>query len=190
MGLRMVAAAAFLLSTSPPLSAQQVPSDNKEMSAIFAADQAPRSSTGATVNWAIVGPEDEVRRARTKALLDTGRLTTGADFYHAATVFQHGTTAADYMLAHTLAVAALARGRSDAAWMAAATLDRYLQAVGHAQIYGTQFKTPDRKNTTQEPYDRALISDALRESLNVPTLAEQEIRRRAIQESYRAAVRP
>lgn len=184
--LSLLLFAAALPATAQP--AASVP-NNPEMEAIYASDQAPRSEGGATVNWSLVGPEDRARRARTRTLLDSGALRTADDFYNASVIFQHGESAADYMLAHTLAVIAAARGRHDAAWMAAASLDRYLQEVGRPQIYGTQFHTPDRLNTTQEPFDRTLISDALRQALDVPTMAEQEVRRQDIQARYRAAPR-
>jgi len=172
---------ALLLAAVQPVKAERPPessTNNAEMTAIYAADQAPRTAGSVAVDWTIVAPQDAERRRRTRELLDAGAP---------ATVFQHGTEAADYMLAHTLAVLAAARGRSDASWMAAATLDRYLQAVGHSQIYGTQYSTPDRQNTTQEPYDRDLISDALREALGVPSQAEQEVRRREIAARYRSS---
>jgi hypothetical protein len=183
--------APLLVALQPVLAEQPaaISTNNAEMSSIYAADQAPRTGGGVAVDWAVVGPQDLERRRRTRELLDAGALRTADDFYHAATVFQHGTNAADYMLAHTLAVIAAARGRSDATWMAAATLDRYLQAVGHSQIYGTQYSTRDRQNTTQEPYDRALIPDALRGALGVPTQAEQEVRRREIEARYRNSAR-
>jgi len=125
---------ALLMLTPLPAVAQTAPPvpNNSEMEALFAADQAPRVASGATVDWSVVGPADEARRTRTRALLDSGALRTTDDFYNASVIFQHGTTANDYMLAHTLAIVAAARGRADAAWMAAASLDRYLQAVGHA----------------------------------------------------------
>lgn len=147
-----------------------------EMTAIFEADQADRQA-GPAIDWAVVTPRDTARRARTRALLDAGGLHSGADFYHAAFVLQHGGEAGDYLLAHTLAVIAAARGRADATWIAAATLDRYLQAIGQPQIYGTQFSLPQGQPATQEPYDRALVSDALRRALGVPGLEAQERQR-------------
>jgi len=104
---------------------------NVEMTAIFNADQADRSSLA--VDWSIVRPRDEARAARTKALLDEGLLASGDDYYHAAFVFQHGAQPNDYLLAHALAMVAVARGRRDATWIAAATLDRYLQRIGQQQ---------------------------------------------------------
>ena len=148
---------------------------NPEMTAIFAADQADRQ--GDQIDWAVVRPRDEARRARTLALLNSGALQSGEDFYHAAFLFQHGGDPNSYLMAHTLAVIAAARGRPDATWIAAATLDRYLQSIGQKQIYGTQFISHRGQSTTQEPYDRTLVSDALRQALGVPAQADQERQR-------------
>jgi hypothetical protein len=68
---------------------------------------------------------------------------------------------------------AMKKGYTDAIWIAAATLDRYLQSIKQPQIYGTQFLTPKGGSTTQEPYNRTLISDALRHQLQVSGLAAQ-----------------
>lgn len=150
---------------------------NPEMTAIFEADQKPR------VDWAkadtrAVTIADRGRRARTEALLDAGALNSGADFYHAAFVFQHGDKPDDYLKAHLLAVVAASRGHTSAPWIAAATLDRYLQSIGQSQVLGTQFQTNRDGKTTQEPYSRALVSDGLRQALRVPTLSAQEEQRK------------
>jgi hypothetical protein len=168
---------AALLAVAPPAAVEpQSPEpSNAEMAAIFKADQAARGA--AKIDWAVVGREDEARRLRTKALLDAGQLRSADDFWHAAFVFQHGSKPEDFLLAHTLAIIAAARGRKDATWIAAATLDRYLRNMGQKQIYGTQFVMVPGEPTTQEPYDRTLVSDALRTALGVPVLAEQEKRR-------------
>jgi hypothetical protein len=145
---------------------------NPEMTAIFNADQAARNDQE-NVDWAAVSKEDEARRGRVQKLLDAGELRSGDDFYHAAFVFQHGNAAADYLKAHALAIIAAARGNESATWIAAATLDRYLMSIGQAQIYGTQF-TNRGGNWTQEPYQRNLLTDPLREASRVPPLIEQE----------------
>jgi hypothetical protein len=160
---------------------------NGEMTAIFEADQADRVGGGAAIDWSVVGPRDTARRARTLALLDAGALRSGDDYWHAAFVFQHGDEPNDYLLAHTLALIAAARGRPDATWIAAATLDRYLQNIGRSQIYGTQFRSPAGQPTTQEPYDRALVSDALRQALGVPAQVDQERQRSQFEAQSHAA---
>lgn len=150
---------------------------NPEMAAMFNADQADRAPGAGGIDWDKVAPRDEARRLRTKTLLNAGKLSSGDDYFHAAFIFQHGGDPQSYLLAHVLASTAVARGRRDAAWIAAATLDRYLQSIGQKQIYGTQYATPHGGAPTQEPYDRALISDALRKIVGVGTKAEQEKRR-------------
>jgi hypothetical protein len=64
-------------------------------------------------------------------------------------------------------------GDSSALWISAATLDRYLQAIGKQQVYGMQFKLTAGNTQSQEPFDRNLISDTLRRQLEVPPLGEQ-----------------
>jgi hypothetical protein len=158
--------------------------DNAEMQAIFDADQAARNDP-VGIDWSVVGREDAERRRRTRELLDAGGLKSGTDFYNAAFVFQHGEAPNDYLLAHSLAVAAVARERADASWIAAATLDRYLQSIGQKQIFGTQFRTAPGQPTTQDPYDRALVPDALRTALGVPVQAEQETQRKRFEAQAR-----
>ena len=146
--------------------------DNPDMTRIYDADQSDRQSPAA-IDWAAVAKADAARRASTSQLLQGGKLHTGADFEHAAFVFQHGTTGNDYLLAHTLALAAMRKVDGAAAWIAAATLDRYLQSAGQPQIYGTQSRGKPGE-TTQEPYDRNLISDELRLDLGVKQQADQQ----------------
>ncbi len=163
---------------------------NAEMSAIFKADQDDRRKPN--IDWSVVGPADEKRKARTQELLDTGALHSGDDFYHAAFLFQHGDGPNDYLKAHLLALIAAARGKTKAVWIASATLDRYLQSIGKPQVLGTQYMIPRGGPVTQEPYDKALVSDALRQALRVPPLAEQEKRRQALEDEAKqqAAAKP
>jgi hypothetical protein len=158
------------------------------MSAIFSADQADRQA--ADIDWSIVGPADNKRRARTEELLGSGALQSGDDYYHAAFVFQHGADPGDYLKAHLLAMIAVARGRPDAVWIASATLDRYLHAIGKPQVLGTQYAIPSDSPATQDPYDRALISDAMRKALHVPSIEEQEARRRQYDQAAAASKKP
>lgn len=149
-----------------------VPS-NVEMKRIFDEDQRLRQS-GLKADFAEAARTDPERREQTRKLLSEGALHTGQDFEWAAFVFQHGSTPEDYLLAHTLAIVALKKGNQDGAWIAAATLDRYLQSIKEPQIYGTQFRWPKGEATTQDPYNRTLISDPLRQQLGVPGLEKQQ----------------
>jgi hypothetical protein len=146
-----------------------------EMTRLFEEDQKGRqdSFSLSVEQRAVLEAQDAARRNQTQKLLADGHLHTGEDFKRAAFIFQHGNTPDDYLVAHTLATVAVANGDADALWIAAATFDRYLQAIGKPQVYGTQFRTNADNTATQEPYNRALISDALRRQLGVPALASQ-----------------
>lgn len=157
---------------------------NAELAAMFKADQSDRSPGLGGIDWTKVTPRDEARRRRTKAILDQGALASGDDYFHAAFIFQHGGEAQSYLLAHVLATTAVARGRRDAAWIAAATLDRYLQAIGQKQVYGTQYMTPPKGPPTQYPYDRSFMSDAVRKVAGVAPQADQERRRAEMEERW------
>jgi hypothetical protein len=163
--------------------------DNAELARMFADDQAFRISQE-RIDWAQRRLEDSARRVRVRELLESGDISTGQDFWHAALIYQHGETPDDYLLAHTFACAALARGKADAAWIAAASLDRYLGSVGQPQIYGTQFKLEDGKNYTQGLFNTTLIPDSLRQILGVPQLSEQDEQRKLFQKKLDAEQSP
>jgi hypothetical protein len=143
-----------------------------------------------------MGTRDIARRAQVATLLQDGKLSTAEDFREAAMIFQHGSTEEDYLLAHVLAMDAMAKGDTSprARDMAALTLDRYLQRAGKKQIFGTQYLTaqysfilqhpkdknldndlksiPDSKQTL-EPYDQTLLPDAIRADFCVPPQKQQ-----------------
>ena len=148
---------------------------NPAMKRIFDEDQRVRQA-GFNIDWPSVNKSDAERRQATMKLLNDGELHSGEDFDWAAVIFQHGPDSNDYLLAHTLAMIAVRKGYTDAIWQASATLDRYLQSIKQPQIYGTQFLTLKGVPTTQEPYNRTLISNALRHQLDVPDLAAQAAR--------------
>jgi hypothetical protein len=157
---------------------------NEEMKKIYDEDQRDRQemSKKGDVDWQRVSARDADRRRRTRALLDANGLDAGEDFRNAAFVFQHGGSPNDFLTAHALALVALAKGDSQAAWIAAATMDRYLGSIGKPAIYGTRFV--ERKDGTMveaEPFDRAVLSDVLRRGLGVRPVKEWA-------EEYKAAL--
>lgn len=183
----VVALAAVLLAGyAAPRPGATRSDSTPEMKAIFDADQSDRADED-RIDWSKVGPRDVARRERTLKLLGDGRLNTGSDFRYAALIFQHGDTPNDILLAHTLAVISAAKGESKAAWIAAATLDRYLQYTKQPQIYGTQYSAKQGEAYGQDPYDRRLISDALRRELGVPSLAKQQDQARELTAEAAAA---
>lgn len=180
---RLLIVTGFILALATPVLSQEaapVP-DNPEMAAILAADQAVRQDLNAVLAGGREGAlrmlaADAVRRQQVRALLDAGALRTATDLHSAALVYQHGDTLEDYLIAHTLAVAALGEGSTKSPWLAAATLDRYLQKVGQPQIYGTQTMMRQGEEPTHEPFDHALIPDSIRRILGVSTRAAEEAR--------------
>lgn len=195
MRLFCITAIAACLCLPSLASAQEVSPDNAEMAALYAADQAARANIDPTKyrERAFVeqmNADDAARRIQARALLDAGALQTGEDYRAAAFIFQHGSTPDDYLLAHSLAVTGAAKGSSGAAWIAAATLDRYLQSIDRKQIYGTQTRMVAGGEPTLEPYDRDLLPDALRTAVNVPPLSEQDRRLEQFKAARSAAARP
>ena len=131
----------------------------------------------------------DARRAETRTLLAEGKIVSSEDFSEASLIFQHGQTPDDFLFAHILAVEALTLSSSADKWMAAATLDRYLQSINQPQVFGTQYSgVKSAGNTpkplvdphvlniqrTQQPYDTKLLSDSIRESFCVPNIEQQE----------------
>jgi hypothetical protein len=88
-------------------------------------------------------------------------------------MFQHGDSSDDYLLAHVLAIAAVSRDYKNARWIAAATLDRYLQSVKQPQVFGTQFPANPAGEMTQGKYNSRLISNHVRAALCVTPREKQ-----------------
>ena len=154
---------------------------NEELRQLYDADQRERANF-ATIDRKALLAADEARRKRVRDMLTKDELRSGQDFARAAIIFQHGNTSDDYLLAHTLAMLAVAKGNADALWIGSATLDRYLSSTGQPQIYGTQFKRDGDGAMTQGAFNSALIADSLRVRLGVPPLAEQAAQRKRMEE--------
>jgi hypothetical protein len=143
-----------------------------EVHRLFIEDQKNRN--GDSQDWKQINIRDKQRRNRVRSLLDSGMLKTGQDYSDAAFIFQHGDDPDDFLLAHILAVIGISKGNLESRWIAAATLDRYLDSLSKPQVFGTQYN--QRSETapfTQEPFDRKLLTDGLRLSLCVPGLKAQ-----------------
>jgi hypothetical protein len=134
---------------------------------------------------------EEARRRRIRAMLTKGEVRTGEDFRDASFIFQHSENPDDYLLAHILAVESVIKGDDTSKWIAAATLDRYLQSINKPQVFGTQYPLDPNaaaqlraepanshagrfKGRTQSPFNDQLMPDALRHDFCVPDLAQQK----------------
>lgn len=151
-----------------------VDTENVELKTICAEDQADRvPGSGKQIDWSIVGPRDAVRLARVKELYQTGKLSASSDYFNAALVLQHGSVPEDYLLAHELAIVAVRKGyQGAAAWLAAASEDRFLQSIGRKQRFGTQLTDPIVVDGN--------VTDLLRNELSVPPLKEEEQKAQSI----------
>jgi hypothetical protein len=175
-----------------PVSELNKPEVPKSIHQMFLDDQAevPAGKPGGVSP--ITGKEfnahGEARRAQVRAMLAKGEVQIGEDFHDAALLFQHGEKPDDYLFAHILAVEAVIKGDDSSKWLAAATLDRYLQSVNQPQVFGTQYpldpNAPTQpitdphagrfKGRTQSPFNDQLMPDALRHDFCVPDLAQQK----------------
>ena len=164
---------AGLLEAYPKRLAARVDANNKELTALFDADQGDRQGK---IDWKLVGPRDLEREKRVDEILAANGATTADDFWHAAMVFQHGSTPAHIERARTLSLEAIKRdGEHDAArWLVAASTDRKLMYEGKPQKYGTQYKRKDDTGPWELWAVDPTTTDAERAEWNVPTLAEAQ----------------
>jgi len=158
-----------LLSESPP---GKTAKDNEELQRLFEEDQSDRMpADGKAIDWQIVGPRDLARESRIKELYRGAQLKTGADYFHAAMVLQHGRSPEDYLLCHELCVVAIGKGEENAKWLAAASEDRFLMSIERPQRFGTQSRA-DGPGASMRLYQVGEgVTDELRSELNVPPLA-------------------
>ena len=143
---------------------------NKELAEIFETDQADRRGGAFANDPQGVMERDRLRRARVEALVEEGRVVSGADYFYAAMVFQHGSSLDSFRKAHEFASRARDLGDGRAAWLAAASLDRWLTTLGRPQRFGTQFQAIGGRWRLL-PVDPE-TTDEERAAWNVPPLAE------------------
>ena len=190
MRILMLALLVVVLSLgSIELSPQSAPPKTAAVSRVHQLEIEDQSENPGNISPEEYYRHGDARRAEIRKLLEEGKITSGEDFSDAALIFQHGQTSEDFLFAHVLAVEALIRGGSADKWIAAATLDRYLQAVNRPQVFGTQYPADkDARNTpkpqvdprvlnvqrTQQPYDAKLLPDSVRQDFCVPNVSQQE----------------
>lgn len=115
--------------------------------------------------------EDRERRIEVMEYLLAGQVNRPDDLLHAALIFQHGDCSAHYALAAQLAERAAEQGRSDAYWLYAAAIDRYLLSIGRLQRYGMQYNASPDGQIFLCPIDTQ-FPDAERQKIGMVTLAE------------------
>jgi hypothetical protein len=172
-------------------SRASIPPDNKELERLFMDDQHDRGNEpvveydehGKRITpvrgWKQLPDRelrqrDAARQTRLREILNAGLVQTAQDYTRAALIFQHGESSDDYLLAHILAVAAVSKGEKNARWIAAATLDRYLQSLKQPQVFGTQFVKSPTGEMTQGDYRVDLLSNSVRAAMCVRAREKQE----------------
>ncbi|WP_088889885.1 hypothetical protein [Leptolyngbya ohadii] len=170
------------MSISEPSSP---PAHNPELLRLFTEDQADRQPPeGQAIDWSLIASRDAARLARVKELYNADVLQTGADYYHAALILQHGSEPEDYLLAHEFCIVAIGKGEERAKWLAAASEDRFLMSIDRPQRFGTQYRSepddPDRRVRLYATDPR--VTDGLRREFNAPSLAEAQEREQLFQE--------
>lgn len=171
------------------LSLGSIAQSPQKVSRVHQLEMEDQSENPGNISAAEYYRHGDARRAEVRQLLQEGKITSGEDFSDAALIFQHGQTPDDFLFAHVLAVEGLIHGGSADKWIAAATLDRYLQSMNRPQIFGTQYpgdksaeNTPKPQvdsrvlniQRTQRPYDPKLLPDLVRQDFCVPDVSQQE----------------
>jgi quercetin dioxygenase-like cupin family protein len=168
---------------APPSPAAAKESD--ELALIYREDQGDR--LGGNIDWSKVGPRDKQRETRVLELYKADKLLTGADYYHAAMILQHGQQPDDFLLAHEFCVAAIGKGEERAKWLAAASEDRFLHSIHRKQRFATQYGADAKGGAWFLRPVAPGVTDGLRRALNVPTLKEAETNAEKLREMLQKA---
>ena len=145
---------------------------SEELARLFTEDQSDRKVP--SIDWKEAGPRDAARLARVKQFYQGGALQAGMDFFHAAMILQHSSSAEDHLLAHEFCVVALSHGVEQAKWLAAASEDRFLMNIGRPQRFGTQYQIPKPHGGWSLYEVSTEVEDSLRSALNVPSLFQAQ----------------
>ena len=150
--------------------------DNLKLTELYQADQKDRErvyETPAAVKE--LKHRDAMRRTLVYEMIAHGGVATPNDLYHAAVILLHGGEPKDFLAAHRLSTLSALAGHRGSRWMVASSLDRFLMAVGLAQVYGTQFEhnAEDNKYQLRLPIEDAALLPFEKKTLNVPPIAER-----------------
>jgi hypothetical protein len=144
---------------------QRVPQDNAELVQLAAASKS--NEMHRPYDWQL----EERQYLRVLQLIEEGQVKTGPDFLKSESIIERHTTPDAILSAHVLALDSLALGDTDARWIAAETLDHYLQSVGDRQIFGTQFSFVNSgEPRSRVEIEQGVLSDSIRGLLCVAPL--------------------
>lgn len=110
--------------------------DQSERRKVFGRD-GDKDASKEDIRW--LERQDIQRQKILEEYLKKYPLKTAEEYYWVAMLFQHGKKIKDYRKAHQYAEKSRRLGYKPAAWLSAATLDRYLKSFGRCQKFGTQY---------------------------------------------------
>jgi len=135
----------LLQSCNEPTSKTDSIKNNSELEQMVIDDQEIRMSDSDEP----MEPKDKIHRHRVMELLSENLIKTPEDKFNAALILQHtaltycdnelkSISPENYYLAYTLAKSSMESGNKDAAYLVAASYDRFLYFTEGYQKYGTQ----------------------------------------------------
>ncbi len=158
---------------------KEAPIDNPLLEELVLKDQEIRNEN----NNDPMEPHDRIHRQRVMELLANNQVVTSNDKFNAALILQHtallycnnelkSISPENYFLAYTLAKSSYDSGNEGAAYLVAATYDRFLVYTEGYQKYGTQqIYYEDIDKMLWAPID-TLTTDVERRKYGVKPLAE------------------
>ncbi len=164
----------LLLAVVLTCSMPAVAADNSRLVELMTADQADRQGSPTPAEWREISKRDAGRRTELMVIIRSGEMKTSTDYFNAALIMQHGDTIEEIRMAYSLATisANLDPSNRNAKWLTAASWDRILTRMKRPQWYGTQYFTGANGEMTLYEVDESAVTDADRQALFVPTLAE------------------
>jgi hypothetical protein len=146
---------------------------NDELISLYNADRQERVDQPKvnTLAYRAMRARDLQRRQRVMKIVAANELDSAEDYYHAASIMNHGDTAEDAQNAHILALRASELGYRPARWLAAATYDRWQMYQGKPQKYGTNYVYDGQQDRLWDVDPQT--TDEERAEWDVPPLAEQ-----------------
>ena len=151
-----------------------VAADHPVLAKMFQEDQYDRRECPDVGPCFVTPARDRDRQLATMELLRAGHVRTAKDYFHAALIFQHSTSADDNALANALAsvAARIDPKHRGAKWLAAAAWDRTQMRRGKPQWYGTQFaKASVGGGWELYAVDEGAVTDEDRKAVGIAPLA-------------------
>ena len=146
---------------------------NHELLSLYHADRQERlnQARANTPEYKAMRQRDLERRECVMEIAAADELHTPEDYYHAASIMNHGDTPDDAKNAHLFALRSSEAGYRPARWLAAAAYDRWQMYQGKPQKYGTNYVYDGYRDRLWDVDPQT--TDEEREAWDVPTLAEQ-----------------